>query len=173
MLNGDAHLSGVEGELRFASDPLTYFQTDRAHDSRVHGAMTSRRILYAGDDMALPGLLKDALKSLDCFVVYSPVTTSRMFIRSEIEYSLLLFDETVEGAELERFARSLSHREQTPVIIVKKSEGLGRLLDTIRRRLGITRAPLSADSWRRSSTRPASPRARARDLRRKKPPSQN
>jgi hypothetical protein len=61
-----------------------------------------------------------------------------MFIRSDIKYTLLLFDETEAGAELEGFARSLSHREQTPVIIVKKSEGLGGLLDTIRR-LGTTR----------------------------------
>jgi hypothetical protein len=26
MLNGDAHLSEIEGELRGASDPLPYFQ---------------------------------------------------------------------------------------------------------------------------------------------------
>ena len=103
--------------------------------------MSSRRILYAGDDVALPGLLKDALKRLDCCVVRSPVDTGRMFIRSDIEYSLLLFDETEAGAELERFARSLSRREQTPVVIVKKSEGSGGLLDAIRRRLGIVRVP--------------------------------
>lgn len=58
MLNGDAHLSKIEGELRFASDPLPYFQTDRAHDSRprvaLHATMASRRILYAGDDVTLP-----------------------------------------------------------------------------------------------------------------------
>jgi hypothetical protein len=98
--------------------------------------MASRRILYAGDDVTLPGLLKDTLKSLDCFVVRSPVLTSHTLIKSDIKYSLLLFDETEAGAELERFARSLSHREHTPVIVVKKSEGLGGLLETIRRRLG-------------------------------------
>jgi hypothetical protein len=102
--------------------------------------MASRRILYAGDDINLPARLKDALHGLDCFVVRSPVESARMFIRSEIEYSLLLFDETEAGAELEAYARSFSRRERTGVIIVKKSEGLGVLVDSIKRRL-TTRAP--------------------------------
>ena len=85
--------------------------------------------------MTLPGKLRDALKSLDCFVVYSPVGIARMFIRSDIKYSLFLFDETEAGAELERFARSLPHREQTPVLIVKSQGGFGGLLDAIKRRL--------------------------------------
>jgi glutaredoxin len=139
MLNGDAHHSEIEGELRFASDPLLNFQTDRAHDTRpcaaLHAAMASRRILYAGDNTGLPARLRDALYGLDCFVVRSPVETARMFIQSEIEYSLLLFDETDEGAELESYARSLSHRERTPVIIVKESEGIGGLVDVIKRRI--------------------------------------
>ena len=90
--------------------------------------------------MALPGLLNDALKPLDCFAVRSPVPTARTFIKSDIEYSLLLFDETEAGAELRLFARSLPHRERTPVVVVKKSEGLGGLLEAIRRRLDTSRA---------------------------------
>jgi hypothetical protein len=97
--------------------------------------MASHRILYAGDDTALPLRLRDSLSGIDCFVVYSPVGIARTLIRSEIKYSLLLFDETEAGAELEAYARSLSHRERTPVVIVKRSEGLGGLLDTIKRRL--------------------------------------
>jgi hypothetical protein len=97
--------------------------------------MASHRILYAGDDAALPGKLRDALKSLDCFVVYSPVGIARTLIRSDIKYSLLLFDETEAGAGLEAYARSLPHREQTHVIVVKKSEGLDVLLEVIKRRL--------------------------------------
>ena len=100
--------------------------------------MASRRILYAGDDIYLPARLTDALHGLDCLVVRWPVGTARMFIRSEIKYSLLLFDDTEAGAELKAYARSLPHRERTPVIIVKESEGLGVLLDVIKRRL-ITR----------------------------------
>jgi glutaredoxin len=98
--------------------------------------MASHRILYAGDNLALPARLRDALHAFDCFVVRSPVETARTLIRSDIKYSLLLFDETEAGAELEAYARSLSHREQTPVIIVKESESLGGLVEAIRRQLG-------------------------------------
>ena len=97
--------------------------------------MASRRILYAGDDTELPASLRDGLSGLDCFVVRSPVETARTLIRSGIEYSLLLFDETEAGAELGAYASSLPHREHTPVIMVKKSEGSGVLLDSIKRRL--------------------------------------
>ena len=103
--------------------------------------MTSRRILYAGDDINLPARLRNGLKQLDCFMVRSPILTARTLIRSGIEYSLFLFDGTAAGAELESYARTLPHREHTPVILVKGSEGSGRLLDAIRRRLGTARAP--------------------------------
>lgn len=99
--------------------------------------MASRRILYAGDDIYLPTRLKDALHGLDCFVVRSPMETARMFIRSEIRYSLLLFDDTAEGAELKAYARTLPHRERTPVIIIKRSEVSGRLLNLIKRQLSL------------------------------------
>ena len=102
--------------------------------------MPSRRILYAGDDIGLPARLRDGLRGLDCFVARSPVLTARTLIRSDVQYSLLLFDETAAGAELESYVRTLAHREHTPVIIVKESEGSGRLLDVIRRRLGTARA---------------------------------
>jgi hypothetical protein len=101
--------------------------------------MSSHRILYAGDDISLPARLEGGLKRLDCFMVRSPVLTARTLIQSDIQYSLLLFDETAAGAELEDYARTLAHRERTPVIIVKRSESSGELLDTIRRRLGKTR----------------------------------
>jgi DNA-binding NtrC family response regulator len=97
--------------------------------------MASHRILYAGDDVTLPARLGDALHGLDCFVVRSPVDSARTLIRSEIKYSLLLFDETEAGAGLEAYARTLEHRERTPVIMVKKSEGLSGLLGAIKREL--------------------------------------
>ena len=101
----------------------------------------SHRILYAGDISTLPARLRDGLTGLSCFVVYSPVGLARTFIESNIKYSLLIFDDTAAGRELESFARSLTHRARTPVILVKESEGLGRLLDTIRRRLGTNPVP--------------------------------
>jgi glutaredoxin len=100
----------------------------------------SRRILYSGADYVLSELLKDALKPLDCFVVRSPVYTARTLVESDIKYTLLLFDDDPAGAELERYARTLPHREHTPVIIVKNSESFDRLLDAIRRQLATGRA---------------------------------
>ena len=97
--------------------------------------MASHRILYVGTDIYLPARLRDALHGFDCFVVRSPVAIARTFIRSGIDYSLLLSDETEAGAELEAYARSLPHRERTSVIIVKESEGLSGLVDSIKRRL--------------------------------------
>lgn len=97
--------------------------------------MASYRILYAGDDTVLPERLNNVLHDFDCFVMYSPVGIARIFIQSEIKYSLLLFDETEAGAELGAYARLLPHRERVPVMVVKKSKGLGALLGTIKRRL--------------------------------------
>ena len=107
---------------------------------RASHRITAHRILYAGDDVGLPERLQDELWRLDCLVVRSHVGTARLFLRSDIRYSLLLFDETAEGVELQDFARSLPHHEQTPVILFKKSEGTDRLLDAVRRQLGKPRA---------------------------------
>jgi len=99
------------------------------------------RILYAGDSTDLPDRLRDGLNGPDCFVVYSPAGLAPTFIASDIKYSVLIFDDTAAGVALEGFARSLAHRARTPVMLVKESEGLGKLLDTIRRRLGTVRVP--------------------------------
>ena len=86
----------------------------------------SHRILYVGGDIRLPGLLADAL---GCRVVRCPGgSTARLFIRGDTKYSLLLFDEG-QAEELERLARSLKHREQTPVL--RKSEDFRQLVYTI------------------------------------------
>ena len=76
--------------------------------------MPSRRALYVGADLALLASLKDTLE--DCRVVRSPGAVARTLVESKINYSLLLFD--AEFAELADFARSLPHREHTPVIIL-------------------------------------------------------
>jgi hypothetical protein len=101
----------------------------------------SHRLLYAGDILALPARLRDGLTGLDCFVVYSPVGSVRTLVKSDIKYSLLLFDDTAAGVALESFTRSLAHHAHMPVMLVKESEGFGKLLDTVRRRLGTTRVP--------------------------------
>jgi hypothetical protein len=74
----------------------------------------SRRVLYAGADLALLASLKTLLK--DCQVVRSPGAVARSLVASKLDYSLLLFDE--EFSELAHFARALPHRQGTPVIIL-------------------------------------------------------
>jgi DNA-binding response OmpR family regulator len=96
--------------------------------------MASRRILYVGRDYDLLQFLSDTLK--DCEVIRCPPSNylARLFIGSEINYSLFVLDEKLRdttGAELEKFARSLSHRERTPVIIFKKPEDFNILVETI------------------------------------------
>jgi len=129
MLNGDAHHS-LEADVELRIRPLPYFQRQRTRDMIAERAIASHRILYVGAAHTLPTLLQNAF---GCFVARcSGEPVSRLFLESRINYSLLIFDEGAEGAELEHFARSLTHREHTPVVIFKKSEGfcqtIGRLL---------------------------------------------
>ena len=103
--------------------------------------MASHRILYVGLDLNLLRLLNGILTG--CRVVRCPGgSNAYLLIESDIKYSLLLFDEEslgATGAELKRLARSLPHREQTPVIIYKKSDDLSLLVETITRELSMTK----------------------------------
>jgi hypothetical protein len=73
--------------------------------------MPSHGILYVGADLALLASLKATLE--DCRVVRSPGGVARTLIESEINYSLLIFDN--EWSELADFARSLPHRQHATV----------------------------------------------------------
>ena len=102
---------------------------------RANNIMASHRILYVGLDLNLLQLLKGILKG--CHIVRCPGgSNARLFIESDIEYSLLLFDDEpmdTTGAELKRFAHSLEHRKRTPVIIYKKSDDLNLLIETLKK----------------------------------------
>ena len=99
--------------------------------------MASHRILYVGLDLNLLHLLNGILTG--CHVTRCPGgSNAYLLIESDINYSLLLFDDEpigTTGAELKRFARSLEHREQTPVIIYKKSDNVSLLIEAITREL--------------------------------------
>jgi DNA-binding response OmpR family regulator len=99
------------------------------------------RLLYVGRDHDLTSFLKDALKRLDCFVVRCPRgTEARIFIESEIRYSLFLFDEELPdmtGLELKRFTHSQAHRKKIPILIVAKSGDFNNLLEAIIRTLAM------------------------------------
>ena len=92
-------------------------------------------MLYVGSDLALTAFLKDELKPLDCFVVRCPRgREARLFIESEIKYSLFLFDEELmdmTGAELEQLTHRVKHRKHTPVVIYQKSDNFNNLVETI------------------------------------------
>ena len=87
------------------------------------------QILYVGRDHALTAFLKDELKRLDCFVVRCPSgSESRSFIASDIDYSLLLFDDELPdmtGLALAHFTSEQAHRKTTPVVILSKDKARG------------------------------------------------
>jgi DNA-binding NtrC family response regulator len=100
--------------------------------------MPSRRILYVGHDLILLQFLSDMLE--DCRIVRCPSgSLARPLIKSEINYSLLIFDDKLTGMtgeELEQFACSQKHRKQTPIVIFKKSGDFDSMVETIIRLLG-------------------------------------
>ena len=97
--------------------------------------MASHRILYVGLDLNLLQILNGILTG--CRVVRCPGgSNAYLLIKSDIKYSLLLFDDEplgTTGAELKRFAHSLEHRKHTPVIIHQKSDDLNLLIETLKK----------------------------------------
>jgi hypothetical protein len=94
------------------------------------------RILYVGLNLTLMKYLEACLD--DCWIVRAPAgCVARHFIE-KLKHSLLLFDEVLmdtTGQELADFTRQLSHRERTPIIIVRKSDNFELLARTIKRLL--------------------------------------
>jgi DNA-binding response OmpR family regulator len=99
------------------------------------------KILCATTDHALPKALRAGLKQLDCFVDYCPAGwLARSLIASDIHYALLIIDDLPDetGPALAQFARSLTHRARTPIIIVsarEKSADGAHLVETVKRLL--------------------------------------
>ena len=91
------------------------------------------RLLYVGADLGLLKFVQEALKADGWFVVRCPGgSLAGAFVRSEIHYDLLMFDEEFiggSGRELLRLALSLEHRKQTPVMLLvqKECEAVARL----------------------------------------------
>ena len=78
------------------------------------------KILYAGNDLALPKSLATALNGFQ--IVRAPdENTSRLFLKHELDYALIVADETLpDGAGLSPalYARSLARYAHTPVVIL-------------------------------------------------------
>ena len=83
-------------------------------------------ILYAEDYMAVRLALKETLEREGWRVEACADGTSALARLEGVEsYALLVFDNDlpgVDGIELTRRARSLAHRQSTPVVIVSASE---------------------------------------------------
>jgi DNA-binding response OmpR family regulator len=80
------------------------------------------RLLYVGTDLNLMKFLQDELKHGGWFAVRCPDgKTARVLLNSQIHYDLLLFDDELpdtSGREIVRLARSLEHRQRTPIILL-------------------------------------------------------
>lgn len=83
---------------------------------------TQRRILYVGSDPSLLGFLRSMFGKPKYHVVSCPDRQSaEMFIRSQIQYHLFIFDHEMRDRaafDLARLVSSLNHREGLPTIVV-------------------------------------------------------
>jgi hypothetical protein len=115
----------------------------------------SHSILYVGRDLALLKSLQGEFK--ECRIVRCPDgSTGRVLIASDIKYLLLLFDEQLldtTGKELERFARSVAHREGTRVIIFSQSGDFKLLARAVKRSLNAWERQKWPDNWWQFSRR--------------------
>jgi len=78
--------------------------------------------LYLGADLELIAAVRHLFTGPDYrLVTCSDRESAVLFLKSEIQYDLMLIDfdwRGMEGLKLTRLARSLGHREQMPIILV-------------------------------------------------------
>ena len=88
--------------------------------------MLHARILYAEDNALLMQTVKDTLELEGCHVVACRNgTLARWKLEGDEHFDLVLLDNElpgINGIELARQARGLSHRRRTPVVIISASE---------------------------------------------------
>src|SRR5437016_11701485 len=81
-----------------------------------------RRLLYVGNDLALLKSLRTTFSKPEHHIVSCPDRLSaEMFIKSQIEYQLFIFDHEMRDRaafELARLLRSLDHRQNAPAIVI-------------------------------------------------------
>ena len=99
------------------------------------GEKSKYRLLYVGRDVKWFRRLKSVLGLPANRLVYCPGKSVEYFLKRDIRYDLFLFDLDLlneTGLEPVRLARSLSHRQDTPIIIVGSEEVIDRLKEPVR-----------------------------------------
>lgn len=89
------------------------------------------RLLYVGGDLEFLRALRKVLIKPEYHIVSCPhVGSAILFLEGNPRYDLLMFELELRGLELTQLARSLSHREHVPIVMVTTNEivgGFGRL----------------------------------------------
>ncbi|HKB68473.1 MAG TPA: response regulator [Pyrinomonadaceae bacterium] len=98
------------------------------------------RILYLGVDLELIAAVRRVFTESDYrLVTCSDRESAVLFLKSEIQYDLMLIDFDWRGMEvlrLTRLARSLGHRKQMPIILVAGTR-LSSERKTLARKAGV------------------------------------
>ncbi|SRR6266567_850070 len=89
------------------------------------------RLLYVGGDLKFLRALRQVLTKPQYHIVSCPHVGSAMdFLKGNPRYDLVIFELELRGLELTKLARSLSHREHVPIVMVTANEivdGFGKL----------------------------------------------
>ena len=97
----------------------------------VDSELARFRILYVGSDIEFLRALRKVLIGPDYHIVSCPHVGSAIdFLKGNPRYDLLMFELELRGLELTKLARSLSHREYLPIVMVTANAivgGLGKL----------------------------------------------
>jgi len=98
------------------------------------------RLLYVAGDLDFLRALRKVLTEPEYHIVSCPhVGSAILFLEGNPRYDLLIFELELRGLELTKLARSLSHHEHLPIVMVTASEivgGFGKLSERARRRMG-------------------------------------
>ena len=81
------------------------------------------RVLYVGGDIGFLRALRKGLKEPDYHIVSCAHVGSAIdFLKGNPRYDLLILELELRGLELTKLARSLSHREHLPIVMVMGNE---------------------------------------------------
>ncbi len=125
----------------------------------IFNPMSSRRILYVGNNLALLEHLQGAL--LDYRIVRCPGGLASRALIEGVNYSLLLFDEALPdatGAELAEFSCSLARTTCTPFIIIKNQDSFESLAGAIVEALTCQRPAAEQSNREPTMVLPGAPR---------------